>query len=383
MGQNVQESKIVKRVINHLYIHYPFCTTRCGYCSFYTEAFSWARQTEYLKLLKVEINSYVYNSRYDLQLDTIYFGGGTPSLLPSGYTSILTSIISEKNKECEITLECNPITLREAYIKELKLSGVNRISLGIQSMNVKTLSYLGRRHSPQQVIDVISKLRKIKYNNISGDLIYGIPHQTLADVEKDIEEFIKLGLDHISIYCLSLDDDAPLAKDKKLIPKDEIVADMYQLICHKLREVGFEQYEISNFAKKNKYSRHNLAYWQQKDYLGLGPGAYQTLGDSRCHNGDYAQWKEAIEFGADCSNKEVLSKKDLLNEYIMLQLRLNRGLDPEELNLKYGFKIWDEKKNILRKFIDTGHLEENQKRLCLTDKSRFISNYVISELMEE
>ncbi|MBI9031070.1 radical SAM family heme chaperone HemW [bacterium] len=373
----------MKKVINHLYIHYPFCTSRCGYCSFYTEAFSWARQTEYLKLLQVEINSYVYNSRYDLQLDTIYFGGGTPSLLSSGYTSVLTSIISEKNKECEITLECNPITMTEAYIKVLKLSGVNRLSIGIQSMNEKNLKYLGRRHSPKQVIDVVSKLRKKKYNNISGDLIYGIPHQTLADVEKDIEEFIKLGLDHISIYCLSLDDDAPLAKDKKLIPKDEIVADMYQLICHKLREVGFEQYEISNFAKKNKYSRHNLAYWQQKDYLGLGPGAYRTLGDSRCHNGEYAQWKDAIEFGRDCPNKEDLSKKDLLNEYIMLQLRLNRGLDLEELNLKYGFKIWDEKKNILRKFIDTGYLEENQKRLCLTDKSRFISNYVISELMEE
>jgi len=373
----------VEKIIKHVYIHYPFCTTQCGYCSFYTEQFSAKLQETYLKTLAKEIEYYQANSNYKFELETIYFGGGTPSLLAPRIIKAITDMIIGENNHCEITMECNPITLSQTYVEELTISSVNRVSLGIQSMNSIILKYIGRKHSPQQVIELLRNLRNNGYDNISGDLIYGIPYQTISDVKADIESFIKLNLDHISIYCLSLADDAPLAKDKKLIPDDDIVANMYQLICKKLTEAGYNQYEISNFARNNKYSRHNLAYWEQKDYLGLGPGAYQTIGNIRCNHGTFNEWQADIGFGRLYPNKEVLSDKDKVNEYIMLQLRLNKGLDPEQLIQKYSFDIRKEKKAIIAEFMKTGLLKENQERLCLTNKSRFISNYVISELMED
>lgn len=371
----------MKKRISHFYFHYPFCTSRCGYCSFYTEQFTLDKQKRYLNVIKAEILE--YQKEYELVPRTLYFGGGSPSLLPPNLLTELIDLFSNKTSDCEITIECNPITLTPAYIKEISTSDINRISLGIQSMNKATLSYIGRRHKPQQVRDVIKNLREYGFHNISGDLIYGIPYQKVSDVRQDIDDFISLDLDHISIYCLSLDENAPLARDKDLIPNDDIVADMYQLICNNLDQAGFDQYEISNFAKSGNFSRHNLAYWNQEDYLGLGAGAYGTIQQMRYNNRVFSSWEEDITNKSLFPNQEILSDKDRMNEFIMLQLRLNKGLDPQLLKQLYKFDLEKEKKDLIHKFIASGLLEKNEKRLCLTDKSRFISNYIISELMED
>lgn len=371
----------MKKQINHFYIHFPFCTSRCGYCSFYTEQFSLKGKDKFVKLITSEIEQ--TKELYDFRPKTIYFGGGTPSLLPTKELQEIISQFPNTNKNCEITMECNPITLTESYINELVQSGITRVSLGIQSLQNANLKYLNRRHTPAQVKESIENLRKHGFENISGDLMYGLPKQTILDVEADIKDFLNLGLDHISIYCLSLEEDTALFKDLNSIPEDEIVAEMYQLICEKLEFAGYQQYEISNFAQASFHSEHNLAYWEQKDYLGLGAGAYGTLGNMRYNNAGFTEWQANVENKELFPNREELSPKDKLNEYIMLQLRLNKGLSLDALSKKYDLDLGEKKKDIIAKFIKADLLEKKDERLCLTYKSRFISNYIISELMEE
>lgn len=371
----------MKQKINHIYLHYPFCTSRCGYCSFYTEQFSLKKQEDYFETLDEEIIQ--VSERYKVNPLTIYFGGGTPSLLSPGNIQRIIDNFHYKEDECEISLECNPITLTSDYIGKLAKTQVNRLSLGIQSLNEKILNYLGRKHRPDQVVSIVKKLRQKAFSNISGDLIYGIPQQSIKDIEEDIDHFLDLDLDHISIYCLSLDQDAILYKDKHAIPKDDTVADMYNLICSKLKEAGMDQYEISNFSKKASVSQHNLAYWQQKDYLGLGPGAYGTIGKMRYNNNSLTDWKKDIREKRVFRNKETLSNLDRLNEYIMLQLRLNEGLSVDLVKDKFSYDILTEKKEILNYLLKYALIKQDNKRICLTKKSRFISNYVISEMMEE
>ena len=368
-------------IIKHFYLHVPFCTSRCGYCSFYTEPFSLTNKSEYLTTVTREID--IYQERYTFNPRSIYFGGGTPSLLLPHELQEILNCFSYQKTICEITLECNPITLTDSYLEELSTTDINRVSLGIQSFNPLFLKYLNRKHSPELVERVVSSLRKKGFKNVSGDLIYGIPHQTLEDLEADIEKFIQLDLDHISIYCLSLDNDAKLYSDVKKLPQDELVSDMYNLICEKLDSAGFEQYEISNFAKLGHQSKHNRSYWEQEDYLGIGAGAFGTLDNIRYNNNDFKAWVTDIRDEQIILNIEELSYKDKLNEYIMLSLRLNKGVDLVDLKRTYHYDLTHKKESVIAKYLELNLLEMNEKRLCLTAKSRFISNYIISELMED
>lgn len=371
----------MKKRISHIYIHYPFCTSRCGYCSFYTEQYSRKDQEKYLSLLKLEIK--LFNELYDIVPKTIYFGGGSPSLLPPHNIQDIISCFPKRNISCEITLEANPITLTDKYIAELSKTAISRISLGIQSMSSSRLTYLGRKHNPQQVKSLIANLRARNFHNISGDLIYGLPNQTSQELAEDIDNFIKLDLDHISIYSLSLDRDAVLYSDLPLLPDDDTQANMYQLIIKKLKAADFQQYEISNFAKATFISQHNLAYWEQEDYLGIGAGAYGTISNMRYNNNSLRQWNDDLNLNRLQPNPEMLSYKDRLNEYIMLQLRLEHGLILSSLYDKYDHNIVESKAKLIKKFTDYGLIKHRKDRLFLTDKGKFISNYIISELMED
>ncbi len=371
----------MKQTINHIYIHYPFCTSRCGYCSFYTQNFSLAKQKDYLEILRQEIG--LVNNLYDLLPQTIYLGGGSPSLLTPNQIEEIIQLLHGNKLTCEISLECNPITLTPKYIDNLAKTQINRLSLGIQSLDDRFLDYLGRKHKAKQVKTTLQNLRYSNFTNISGDLIYGLPKQKISDVERDIDKFIELELNHISIYCLSLDSDAPLYPDRSLIPEDELVADMYLLICTRLKEAGFTQYEISNFSKGRYQSQHNLAYWQQKDYLGLGAGAYGTIDKIRYNNSSFNEWEQSIRKEILFPEQEFLSRHDKLNEYIMLQLRLNQGLSLSKLKEIYAYDMVKEKKAILELFSSQNLIKQNDEKIYLTDKSRFISNYIISELMED
>ncbi len=371
----------MKKNIEHIYIHYPFCTSRCGYCSFYTENYSQKKQLSYLDLLRKEID--ILEQDFSFRAKSIYFGGGSPSLMSGTMLKEILAEFPERKASCEISLECNPITLTNSYLDNLIYSGVNRISLGIQTMNDVFLKYLGRKHRPEQVVNLIPKLRQKGFYNISGDLIYGIPGQNIRDLEEDISKFIDLGLDHISIYCLSLDSDSILYSDKACLPEDDLVADMYNLICFKLEKANFKQYEISNFSKLGHESQHNLAYWQQKDYIGLGAGAYGTINKMRYNNNSFYAWETDLQKKVIFPNQENLSDLDKMNEFIMLQLRLNTGISVSELMNKYNYDILSKKMETLTKFQDYDLLLVKENKISLTDKGKFISSYIISELMNE
>ena len=369
-------------MLSYIYIHVPFCLTKCGYCSFYSEKFSLLAKRDYLDTLKQEIVN--YSAEYKLSPKTIYFGGGTPSLLSPSELAEILSWFNCDLTGVEITLETNPITITSKYVEELAKTDVNRVSLGIQSYIDKDLHYLGRKHKQSTIKSYITLLRDGGFTNISGDLMYGLPNQTLSDLETVLDRYLDLDLDHISIYCLSLDEDVPLYKDIKQLPDDDTIAEMYSKITTKLQAGGLRQYEISNFSKEGKESAHNLAYWLQSDYLGLGAGAFGTIGNVRYNNSEsLTEWRERVYKRELMSNREILTELDLQNEYLMLHLRLNSGLDTELFEEKFGIDILTSRKVVIEKFLNLGLLEITKNRVSLTAKSRFISNYIISELMEE
>lgn len=366
---------------NSIYIHFPFCTTKCGYCSFYSETYSHKRVLSYFKKLKEDIKDNKLDVNY---AKTIYFGGGTPSLLSPEMLQEIISMIPH-DKKSEITLECNPITLTDCYLEELSKTEVNRLSLGIQSMIEEELELLERRHTPEQIVSLISKLRVKGYTNISGDLMYGLKGQSINRLRRNIDKYMKLNLDHISIYALSIDSSCRFYREGCKVSCDDIVADMYSIICQELADYGFIQYEISNFSSGiGNESAHNLSYWNQENYYGLGAGAVGALYDC-----DYIKAKRITNEPLDDwlnnakARVEYLSKKELEEEYIMLQLRLNRGLDNTLLQNRYGYNIIEAKKAILDKYSNQGYLRISENVISLTNKSRFISNYIISDLLED
>ncbi|MCD4796375.1 MAG: radical SAM family heme chaperone HemW, partial [Candidatus Cloacimonetes bacterium] len=257
-------------LIEHIYIHIPFCKRKCGYCSFYSQIISKKKKNDFIIFLLEEIK--LRKKHFNIQPKTIYFGGGTPSLLSA---EELEKILSkfEFSDKCEITLEANPTNINEEYSGELAGTSINRISLGVQSFIDDELKLLGRLHDSKQVYRAYELLRNSGFENISFDLIFGLPNQTIADVVFSPERMIELAPEHISTYCLSLRKDVPLYKKITQIPDDETVSEFYSLIREKLISAGYEQYEISNFSKSGFESKHNLCYWSDKHYLGFGPSA--------------------------------------------------------------------------------------------------------------
>ncbi len=371
----------MKALVEHIYIHVPFCTTKCGYCSFYSEKYSRQRIQEYLDILSKEIN--LYQAQYKLVPKTIYFGGGTPSLLRPSDISKILHLFPNLDSNCEITIEANPITLTNSYITELSHTKINRVSLGLQSSLEKNLTFLGRKHKANDVQSIIKRLREIKINNISLDLIYGIPNQSIADLQEDIKFYTNQDIEHISIYCLSIDEGSLFYENQVSLPHSDLVADMYSLIVDQLPTLGFRQYEISNFCKDNQYSIHNLSYWDCKNYLGLGPGAVGTINNIRYYNPHFQPWKDNVEQGKILTDIEHLDNLSKINEYIMLKLRLVSGLDLNSFRTRFAYNIYDAKKKIIDKYVEQGFLDFSGSNLSLTNKGKFVSNYIISDLLED
>jgi oxygen-independent coproporphyrinogen-3 oxidase len=368
----------MKKIVEHIYIHVPFCTTKCGYCSFYSEQFSRLKREEFVTTLLKEID--LFSKNYDLIPKSIYFGGGTPSLLtPEEIKDIINKF--DYDKDTEITIEANPITLTPKYISQLSKTGVNRVSLGVQSGKTKFLKFLERKH--EDVNRQLVLLREYGFKNISVDLMYGFPQQTLDDVREEIEYYNALDVEHISLYCLSIDEGCKFFEDNVILPDSDLVADMYHLICSSLLTKGFAQYEISNFTRPGYESVHNSSYWEGVDYLGLGAGAVGTINSVRYNNADYKEWKDNIDAGKIMQEVEELSDIDKSNEYIMLQMRLNRGLDIMQLKDKYKIDLLTSKRHEIDKYVNQKYIEVKGNSLCLTNKGRFVSNYIISDFLEE
>lgn len=375
-----------------IYIHIPFCAKKCRYCDFYSlEVQNMALYERYINALLGHMRSYE-SVREKYVTDTVFIGGGTPTLLPSDYIAKLLKEVRHSFHlipSAEITMECNPATIDFQTLKKLRKLGVNRLSIGLQSANDSELAWLGRIHKRSDFEKTYLDARKAGFSNINVDVMYGIPHQTLASFRNTMQYVCSLKPDHVSMYSLKIEDGTPFSRMDRAslaLPDENAEFEFYTQGISCLRASGIYQYEISNFARPGKQSRHNLKYWKNKEYLGFGPAAFSYFGDERF---GYTRNIEAYVRANEDPNAEVniieererIIPEEKLSEYIMLRLRLAEGIHLEEFYKIFGYDF--EKENI-KKLIPiyrSGLAEKVKGRLRLTPKGMFISNYLISELL--
>jgi len=328
-----------------LYIHIPFCLSKCGYCSFYSVG-SVYLVPEYIAALKKEIKQ--YRGKFT-SFDTIYFGGGTPSLLtPKQLIEILTSIYKYFNidADAEITMEANPGDICSEYLSNLREIGFNRLNIGAQSFSDKILKLLGRRHSAREAIASIDASRKAGFHNLGIDLIYGVHGLGIKSWEKTLQQAVSFALEHISCYQLSLDEKTPLYKEYNSVgwslPDERTELKFFLTTDEELTKNGYIHYEVSNFARKEKFkSRHNQKYWQHTPYLGLGPAANSFLNNKRWWNRtsvkDYI--KEIASGKIPVENSEKLSAEELQLETLFLGLRTQAGINLKKFKARFGVDL--------------------------------------------
>ncbi len=358
-----------------LYIHIPFCLRKCPYCDFYSLEYSEELKTQYVSAAVSCIEHFADRSR---MVDSIYFGGGTPSLLSEKdiFQILETADKSFCVSNAEITMEANPSSATFEKLLGYRKSGVDRLSFGVQSLNDLELLDLGRLHDSKTAIRAINDAVKAGFNNISADLMLGISRQTEKSLTDSISALSSLDIKHVSAYMLSIEENTPYAKIKSslLLPDEEKTADLYITTCDELEKHGFEQYEISNFAIKGFESRHNLKYWKLEEYLGIGPAAHSF------YNGKRSYYPRDIKNFIDGDFSMI--SDDTFNpseEYVMLSLRLKSGLD-----LKTAFEYGIDAQKLLEKaqrFIKQKLVIFDNDRLYLTKEGFLVSNYIISELM--
>ncbi len=369
-----------------LYIHIPFCKSKCAYCDFYSLC-STADKAVFLDCLLRELRSEKQYTGGN-QLSTIYFGGGTPSLLTAeDYKLIFDGISREYDLgHCtEITLEANPDDLNPDYLKSISGLPFNRISMGIQSFRDNELRALGRRHNAAQAIQAVSHCREAGLNNISIDLMFGIPQQNELSLQYSIEHALKLDVPHISVYMLSLEPGSRLYKDWQQgrfdeMP-DELAEKSYFLISRCLKQAGYEHYEISNFARPGFRAIHNASYWSGQPYLGLGPSAHSFKGSSRRWNpASLKAYIQGIQSGNLQREEEKLDGFTRYNELILTHLRTSEGLSTGDLYTVHGKDLYDYCTKQARPLVEAGLLENSEGQLRLAGSAYFVSDSVIREL---
>ncbi len=369
-----------------IYIHVPFCRSKCIYCDFYSVALP-SLIPGYVNTLKTEISERK-NQLNDKHIYTIYFGGGTPSILDIEYLeSILAEIyknycISEK---LEITLEANPENLNDEYISALKRIGINRLSIGIQSFDDSTLKYLKRRHTAKEAIESVLTAQKCGIDNISIDLIYGISGIDNKIWKKQLDTAFSLPISHLSCYCLGIEDNTLLHRyttEGRYIPSDdESCLQQFITFDCKVRENGFEHYEISNASKPNMRSRHNSSYWNRTEYLGFGPGAHSYYNSTRAWNiANVKEYIKCISEGNSCLTTEILSETDIFEETIMLGLRTEEGISLREVEQRFGKGKSTEIRTAINKLQPDLYLFDGN-RFSLTPKGMFVSDSIIVEFI--
>lgn len=372
-----------------IYIHIPFCKVFCNYCDFY----SITDNSETESLVQAVLLETAMQKRYldSETVETVYFGGGTPSLLTAGQTGQIISAIRNNfsvSEDPEITIEVNPDDVYEGYFNELAGAGVNRVSLGVQSWNDKRLKYLGRRHDAAQSVKALQLAFREGIVNVSADLIYGIPGMTTGDLKHDLEETFAFPVTHLSAYHLTIEEGTrfgKMKKEKKLVEPDEETSNaMFTLLGNMCREKGFIHYEISNFALEGYISRHNSAYWKQIPYLGLGPSAHSFNRTARQWNiSDAKKYIRSINSGKVPFEKEELDKLTIFNEYVMTSLRTMWGIDLGHVEAYYDKELHDYLVNLSGKYIRYGLMHREKNTLVLTDQGRMISDNIIAELLME
>jgi oxygen-independent coproporphyrinogen-3 oxidase len=379
-----------------IYLHIPFCKTRCTYCDFYSTTDE-SQMDAFVKKLCAEARYFGSStpltdhsawllSEVEAQqpVETIYFGGGTPSQLKQAhFEQIFDTLFREfsVDENAEITLEANPDDLSPEYIKMLASFPFNRLSIGIQSFDDKELKFLSRRHSAQQAIEAVKNAQQAGFNNISIDLMYGLPNQTLDIWQKNLQQAIDLNIQHVSAYHLIYEEETKmysLLQAGKINPVNEQVStEMFSMLINQLTDSGFTHYEISNFGKPDCFSRHNSSYWLGEKYIGLGAAAHSFDGDNRWWNvSSLTQYIEENE----CTI-EKLSLTEKYNEFILTGLRTMWGIDLQKLKNTFGEKFYTFCLKNAQKYIDTQLLEIEKDTLRVSREGIFVSDGMMSDLM--
>ncbi|MGI6344445.1 MAG: radical SAM family heme chaperone HemW [Bacillota bacterium] len=371
-----------------LYLHVPFCRQKCTYCDFYSLTPSTIDEMEYLDLLEREAALRAPGSG---TLESVFFGGGTPSLLHPETVSAALAMVSRYfhlSPTAEISLEANPGTVDATTLVALRQAGVNRLSFGIQTLNPRLLWLLGRQHSPEQALQAIAAAQQAGFDNISADLIYGIPGQTLDDWQESLRLLAAAGLQHLSLYALEVHPATPLgeqvAAGELALPADDLVADMYEAAQRQLPVYGLEQYEISNFARAGFECRHNLNYWYNGDYVGLGPAACSYLqGERACNVSDYGAWRQRLQAGQLATgSSERLDLAASKAETIILGLRLTQGVDAAAYQRRFGSSLEDDFGPTLTDLLDRRWLIRTQRGYAIPQSMLLVANRVFLSFLD-
>ena len=364
-----------------LYIHLPFCRQKCSYCDFISFTNHVPDIDAYLKVLEQEMEEY-----RGTPVDTVFLGGGTPSILSGPQLGFLLQgvrRIFKIDQNAEITIEANPKTLSPEKIKVLLSNGVNRLSLGVQSFVDQELKTIGRIHDAKTAYTTVCMARDLGFNNINLDLMMALPGQTLKSLRQTVETALSLKPEHLSCYSLILEEGTPLYKQyqegKVTLPKEDTDREMYHFICKRLKENGYEQYEISNFSKSGKQCRHNLKYWQCEQYIGVGIAAHSYLDHRRFAN--TSDFKEYLSGRFHSEDRQELSNGDEMAEFMIMGLRMLKGVNIQEFERRFNIAIEEQFGGVSAKHVKNGFLAKEGDHYFLTAKGMDVSNTILCDFV--
>lgn len=370
-----------------IYIHIPFCRSKCAYCDFYSLANREEQMDRYVAALLAHLKETAPRAESRM-VDTVYIGGGTPSVLGAKrLAALLRGVKKEYHlaRDCEITMEANPDSVDLALLRAVRRAGVNRLSLGVQSADDGELRTIGRPHTFAQAVQAVELARRAGIGNLSLDLIFGLPGQDMASWRRSVEAVLALEPEHLSCYGLQLEEGTPLYERRKELTfaDDDGQADMYLWMVERLKAAGYPQYEISNFARPGRESRHNLRYWRLQEYIGFGPGAHSDFGGRRySFVRDLSAYIEGVESGGPIVDEDqVIPEEERRSEYIMLGLRTTEGVDGDWYSRRYHMNFRP-LEALLRSYAARGLAEEEGGHWHLTPEGFLLSNTLIVELLE-
>lgn len=369
-----------------IYIHIPFCVRKCDYCDFYSVPGRDGRMDEYLHALEVHIAESAPQAEL-YTVNTIYFGGGTPTFFGAERLARLLQIVRKQfnvSKDCEITVECNPDSADQDTLLTLKRAGVNRLSMGVQSAQDKELEEIGRVHSFAQATRAFQRARDAGFDNISLDLIYGLPDQTMESWKESVEALLKLNPEHLSCYGLKLEQGTPLyeRREQEQMADDDTQADMYLWMVERLKNAGYGQYEISNFARPGRQSRHNLKYWMGEEYIGFGPSAHSYFGQQRySFVRDLDAYVKGVLYNGKILDESTrINRREMGKEYLMLRMRTIWGVEENEYRERFylNFRPLEER---FREYESYGWAECTEGRWHFTPSGFLLSNPLIGDAL--
>lgn len=371
-----------------LYIHIPFCQKKCNYCDFYSkEVNDEAFKSKYIDALCLQIEREAEQYKNHI-VDTIFFGGGTPSLIKSKDMEKLMLCIKKclrVDENAEISIEINPKTVDYEKLKAYKKIGINRISIGLQSTDDEMLKCLGRIHSYNDFLSTYKLVREAGFDNVSVDLMYGLPNQTVTMLQDTLSKILCLDIEHISLYLLKIEEKTYFGKIKNrlYLPDDDTEYEMYIKMCELLEENGYSQYEISNFSKEGKRSRHNLKYWLSDEYIGLGPNAHSYFEKRRfSYKADTTAYINELLNGGlpEKISEEQIECISEIDEYVMLKLRLSDGIELCQFKNRFDIELTDKYPSIM-KYVKSGHMKLENGKCYFTRQGFFVSNYILSDIL--